>query len=440
MTETISLKKSLYGAACVSVQPLLLNALSIPVMAYIIRQLGATDYGQWATSVALITAGMMLANLGLRAEFVRAVALCPEVAPRALAEQLGLRLSLCALTVSLALIGGILLGYSSVVIHCTAVGALGAVAATVATVFADLLQARHRLPTVAAMNFLAGLSLTAASALAIWLGAGPVWLATAYLVGPIVSAAGTWMLLRRERFPVRIMWDRRRFLAMLKEARSFAAQQLVSAAGTQVHALLLSRLVSPAAFGYFSAGSMPGNRLTVIPDGLCTAAYPAIAQAYRRSSAEGGRLATWYLTVTLLVSLSVVAAVTLVAGWIARLLFPGAWLLCEQVILITVWTIPAAGVALIIGYALNAAGKETQQARALVPAGLCAVLINVLLVLRLGLVGACWAVVVPHAVNALFLLPCFLRTFGLPHAYANVNDAAMPIGTRRTLPQSAAGL
>jgi O-antigen/teichoic acid export membrane protein len=410
-SENISLKKSLYGAACISAQPLLLNVLSIPVMAYIIRQLGPAAYGQWATSVALIGAGMMLANLGLRAGFVRAVALHPERAPRALAEQLGLRLSLCIFTIGSAFGGCALLGYSTVVLHCTAVGGLGAVATTIATVFADLLQARQRLAAMAAMNLLSGIFLTATSALVIGLGGGPVALAAAYLVGPIISAAGMWSLLRREQFPVRLAWDGRRFLTVLKDARSFAAQQLVAAGGTHVHTLLLSRLVSPAAFGFFAAGSLPGNRLTVIPDGLATAAYPALAQAYRRSPAEAARLASRYLGLTLITCLCAAVAVMLAAGPISRLLFPDHPLICRQVICISVWALPGAGMAAIMGYALNAAGKETEQARALLPAGICTVVITVLLVVCLGLLGACWALIVPHAINALFLLPCFLRTF-----------------------------
>src|SRR3954470_5984995 len=91
-----SVRKTLLGAACLSLQPLALNALSVPVMAYIIRQLGPIGYGQWAVATSLLAVSAILTNLGLRGAFVRAVAAEPESAPAALAEQLGLRLLLAA--------------------------------------------------------------------------------------------------------------------------------------------------------------------------------------------------------------------------------------------------------------------------------------------------------------------------------------------------------
>ena len=43
-------------------------------MAFIIRQLGPTGYGQWAVATSLLAVSTVLTNLGLRGAFVRAVA------------------------------------------------------------------------------------------------------------------------------------------------------------------------------------------------------------------------------------------------------------------------------------------------------------------------------------------------------------------------------
>src|SRR5687768_15585598 len=40
-----SLRRTFFGAACISLQPVLLSALMLPVTAYVIRGLGPTDYG-----------------------------------------------------------------------------------------------------------------------------------------------------------------------------------------------------------------------------------------------------------------------------------------------------------------------------------------------------------------------------------------------------------
>ena len=412
--DHITLRAGLFGATCIALQPLMLNALSIPVMAYIIRGLGPTAYGQWATSTAIIAACTMLANLGLRGAFVRRVAMNPHAAPMALAEQLGARLILAVLAASVAIGACVLFRYSPVILQCTAVAAVGLIALTVATTFVDLFQSLHRLPTVAAVNLVSGLLLTTASVIVIFMRSGPLWLAIAYLLGPFSSAAIFWCVLRARDFPVLISLDLRRAWQLLRASRSFAVQQVITTAGAHGHALLLSRIVSPASFAFFSAGCLLPNRLSVIPDGLCTAAYPALARRYLQSPGEAAKLVARYVAIVLLACVATAVAVTLVARPIAQLLFPQHWAICFRVILITIWIVPFAGLEWIMGTSLNAAGKDAAHARAAFPAGLCALLVSLLLVVRFDIVGACWASIVPSAAKALFLAPSFARTFGTP--------------------------
>ena len=90
----ISLRKHTFGAACLIIQPVFLNVIGVPAMAYIIRRLGPGGYGQWMVATALVGALGIFSNPGLRTGFVRSVAQDPNCAQRALAEQLGLRMLL----------------------------------------------------------------------------------------------------------------------------------------------------------------------------------------------------------------------------------------------------------------------------------------------------------------------------------------------------------
>jgi len=187
----MTLKKSLLGGACLGLQPLLLNALSVPTMAYIIRGLGATAYGQWTMATALTVTIGLLANLGLRGVFVRHVAAHPENASAALAEQLGVRLTLAVLSALLLIGVCVALRYPPIVIGCALISAAAMIATTASTTLIDLLQALHRSPTVAMVNLIAGLMITFGSVLVVWLGFGPIGLAVAYLIGPIASVTGS---------------------------------------------------------------------------------------------------------------------------------------------------------------------------------------------------------------------------------------------------------
>ncbi len=115
------LKHAYLGGALLSLQPLLLSAIALPATAYVIRTLGPTQYGQWVMALTLVMLTMLLCNLGLRGTFVRAVVRQPEAAARLLAEQLGLRLALCVPAGLIALAACVALGYSRIVLLCTAV-------------------------------------------------------------------------------------------------------------------------------------------------------------------------------------------------------------------------------------------------------------------------------------------------------------------------------
>src|SRR5688500_14991821 len=77
--------KSIINAGYCSATPILLSAISLPAMAFIIRMLGSSDYGNWATATFLVTTVGFLTNLGLRGTFIRSVAQNPASAPPELA-------------------------------------------------------------------------------------------------------------------------------------------------------------------------------------------------------------------------------------------------------------------------------------------------------------------------------------------------------------------
>lgn len=403
------LRSAAFGAACISLQPILLSALMLPATAYVIRGLGPTGYGQWATATALVAATSFLTNLGLRGTFVRAVARDPDSAAQAFAEQLGIRMVLGLFAAVMALGACALLGYSSTVLLCTTFSVLALVLTTIASTANDLLQALHRLPTIAMVNLLGGIFLTAASVIAICVGAGPVGVAATYLSGPVLSVAMLLWIVERRHVCVRLHWNTRRSLKLLWEARFFAAQQLVATVSNNAEALILPRLLGPTAFGFFSAGTLLPTRLTAIPDGIGTAAYPAIAQAHRQETGATHGMIWRFLLLAGSVCIAAALAVSLLARPIAQLLFPGHGEVCEQVLRITIWLVPLMGLHCVMSYALNAMSRDAVQARASLLGGMAALLMTAVLVWQLGLIGACWSMVLRQGFQVLALTPLLIR-------------------------------
>jgi O-antigen/teichoic acid export membrane protein len=403
------MSKTLVGAACLSLQPLALNALSVPVMAFIIRQLGPTGYGQWAVATSLLAVSAVLTNLGLRGAFVRAVAADPDSAAPALADQLGLRLLLAVLSSAIVLFACGLLRYPPIVLQCVALGAGGLMLTTFASTLGDLLQSLHRMKTLAAINLASGLALTGASLLAAACGGGPIAIAASYLTGPLVSAVVVGTMVSRHCCPVGIRWNFAQFRNLLVSSRFFAAQQLLAVGGAQAEALLLPRIVGMQQFGFFTAGTLLATRLTALPDGLCSAAYPAMAAA--RDPRRGAPLVMGCLVVAAVGGALIALCGMLAAEPIGRLLFPREPALFAAVVRVTIWSLPLFGIESVMGYALNAAGADKAQARVSVPAALSSLTASVLLVTSLGVPGACWSMVLRPVIRVAFLAPIFIRTF-----------------------------
>lgn len=406
----MTFRKGLFGGTCLAVQPLLLNVLSLPVMAFIIRGLGPSAYGQWTMATALIGVLGIFANLGLRGAFVRQVAGEPQEASKALAEQMGLRLVLATMASVAAVLLCMILRYPIVVTECAAVGAIAMIVSTIASTLVDFLQATGRIATISAVSMIAGILLTAASVVVIWFGMGPVALSAAYLIGPIVTAAVLLIIVRKD-VPVRIQLDRMRALRLLIESRGFTAQQLLNSASSYVEALLLPQLVGAVNFGFYNAGTLLPRRLTAIPDGFCTAAYPMLTQRFRDCRIRGTRLTISWLGFIFISCMTVALGVFLLAGPIASILFPAQPESCRMVIRLTIWALPLFGIESALGYAINAAGADAALARASVPAALCNVVLSILLMNHLGIAGACIAIPLRNVVKIIMQTICFARWF-----------------------------
>jgi O-antigen/teichoic acid export membrane protein len=425
----LALRQTYVGAAIFAGQPALLSALMLPVTAYVIRSLGPTEYGHWATATSLAAAVGFMTNFGLRGTFVRRIAREPEHAAEALAEQLGLRLALAVVAVSAAMLACLALGYGRLVLQCTAITALGLVLTTISTTAADVLQALQRLPTIAMVNMVAGIVLSAASVAAAYLGAGPVGIAGTYLLGPLISIALLLYLIHRRHFPVRVRWNNQRARSLLWGARHIASQQLVWSAAQHAESLMIPRLVGVTQFGFFSAGTLLSSRSSAIPEGLATAAYPAMVSARRKGIRACLRVFSGFALLVLLTTALGVVAVNLIAAPVAHLLFPGQAQLSETVMRITIWLLPSMGLHFVMGYLLNALDQDALQAKLVFAGSACSLALTVVLVWRWGVIGACWSMVLRYPVYLVIEIPAVIRVVRAALAADGARQEAVPPAT-----------
>jgi O-antigen/teichoic acid export membrane protein len=117
------------------------------------------------------------------------------------------------------------------------------------------------------------------------------------------------------------------------------------------------------------------------------------------------------VVIILALCVSAATAAFLLAGPVARLLFPEQEALCRQVIQITVWWLPLQGLGGMSGYALNAAHREADETRLAIQSNLISLCLSVVLISSFGVLGAAWAAVARGLVASAIRVPCLLRTY-----------------------------
>lgn len=408
-------RRSLIGASFTVAQPLLLNVLSIPATAYIIKSLGPLDYGRWAVALSLIASTEVLIGLGARSAFVRGISRSPTGAPQAFAEQLGLRIFLGVFAGAVSVAACAALGYGRIVMECTLLLAIGGIFTATAQVVADLLIAFERLPSMSAINAISGLALTLASVLAIWLGVGPPGLAVSYLSGPVLSALLSLLLVQRQLFPVRMMWMPRRWWTLLAESKTLTGQLLVHGLDSQAANLLVPKLVDVMSYGYFAAGTLVPTRLMIIPDSFNTAFYPVLVRHHAEGPKSFRRSVRNYGLLTAVVCFMAAPPVYFLAGPIANLLFPEHPDVCRMLIRTTIWALPLVALYTAATNCLNAAFLEGRETRVAFAAMIVSMLVTVVLVANWQLKGAAIAVLAKGVINLVFRVPLFLSAMRSPN-------------------------
>ena len=408
LQSVLQLKRSLFGASLLMIQPLFLNLLSVPATGFIIAKLGAETYGQWALALSLHTTVQIITNLGLRSFFVRRLAQEPGCAATAFRDQLGTRSLLAVVAVGAGIGTAWALGYPRTVLLATSILSIGLLGNAIASCATDLLQAVERLPVLASINMVAGLLLTAVSVIVTYAGLGVPALCVAYLIGPILSSSLLLLFVNRHLFPVSFHLSIRRSIELLWEARVMGTQVFVGTLANQVENLLVPMVSGMANYGQFAAGSLLVRRLEVIPDALCTAFYPLMVRAYQRP--EPNSSLQHLALLPFMLGMPAALSVFFLAVPINRILFPDNPVVSTFVMQVTVWWVPLLGLANGLGYALNAAQRERRDTALLTITTIISLICSPLLIWRFGVLGACLALLLRQGLTAVVRLWMFLTT------------------------------
>ncbi len=398
----MSTARRLGDSAYLAFFPLVLNAISVVATAFIIRSLGPEGYGAWAVGASLAGSLAFFTGLGLRTLFVRDAAADPVGAAGKVAEQLGLRLTLGGGAAILAVGVGVALGYRGVILACVGFAGLGVILSAAWNVFADLIQARQQYRPFAIVTFVAGILVTLATVFAVAAGGGPISLAAAYVVNPVVMVVLLARMARTPGYSFTPRWDTARFKALLMETRALAALDFATVIRGQIDQVVAPKMMGVAGYGYYQAGTLPATRLIVVPDGLATASYAMISRAHAIDGAPAAqREIRTLIRLTLLLCAPVAIGIFSLAGIIAGILFPDKSEEAARIMRITILAFPLDGLNLALRQGMQAVGRHVEAAKAGLRAVVFTGITTVALIWKFGLPGAAVAYAIRQMLVAL---------------------------------------
>jgi O-antigen/teichoic acid export membrane protein len=368
-----------------------------------LRVLGPTDVGKYAWIGVVIGYLDIALGFGMNTWLTREVARAPDGLGRHLGRVLGARLALWGgvLLVALLLVGPLAgpLDVTPDVGLALVLLALAMAPSGLAAALTAVFQARERMEYPAAVTVLTTVLKVLLGLLALALGYAFVGLAAVALAVNLVTLGALAVL-----FADLVGWPRlalapRGSLALAAESYPFMLNNLLASLFFRLDFLLLRPLAGDAALGFYSAAYRVVDGLNLIPSHFTLALFPLLARHGRADRAALARVYERALKVLLVLSLPIAVGIALLAEPLV-LLFAGPAYLPQAVwaLQVLIWFLPFSFVNGVTQYVLIAADRQRFLTLAFLVATAFNLGANLLLIPRLGYLGAALVTVLSELV------------------------------------------
>lgn len=215
----------------------------------------------------------------------------------------------------------------------------------------------------------------------------------------------------------RLRWDWPFFLVILRQSAPFALLVLLMAAYGHVDSILLRPLAGDAQAGVFAGAFRLLDALTMVAYLVSVPLLPVYARLCRegdsRQLADATRVVFWPM---MLFAVCAAVAGCLLASPLMNLLYPGRGAQYVPVFRVVVFAIVPIGLTYIFGTLLTAGGRLRQLNTFAAVSLALNIVVNLLLIPRLGAVGSAWASLAAQGFMAVAQLVLAVRLFRLPRA------------------------
>ena len=381
-----------------------MRALSFAFNVFVIRRLGAGEFGQYMAIGAFGDLFLFVADLGLAPYAVREFARYRDLpdglerARRLFGSLLWLRIGLGVLAGVSTVVAGILTQRPTEVILALTINGLFLWIYGIQATSEVTLSGFERIDLAAGAKVLNQLIFVVAGGAALFLGAGYFGLIGANLLGGIAMALVVWRGVRRLGMrPTRPDWHA--WPQLIRSALPFGIVTFALGLSYRFDTVLLSILQGDEATGHYRAAYNLIFTLVIFSNVINTALYPSLTRQAATNPERLAGITTRILRYLLALALPMAAGGFLLARPLVDTLYSA-----EQygdsvrALEVLIWTLPFMYASELLGYVVLITNREKLVARAVVVSTTLNVVLNLLLVPRYGLIAASLMTVMTEAV------------------------------------------
>jgi O-antigen/teichoic acid export membrane protein len=382
---------------------LVIKVLSFAFSVLIIRDLGASAFGQYSAVLAFGITFSIISDLGLSPYAVREVARLrdqpegEEKANQLYGNILSLRLILSGITIVLVVAAAWLTNRPLLMIGAIALNSLGLLLYSIQGASDSMLMGYERMDISSGAKVLNQLAFVVIGGLLLFLGWGYYGLILATLIGVGVMTVICWRGVRslgvRFRRP-----DPQSWLRLLRVSIPFGIIGFALGLSYKFDTVLLNIYRGDAETGFYNAAYNLVFSVVLFSNVINTALYPSLS---RQSVSDPGNLNRSFdrsLRYLMVFALPVAVGIWSLADQIIPFLFTQSFGPAIPALRIVIWVVPLMFISEFFGYIVVIAGREKKAARAVLVSTAFNVLINFMLVPRFGIIAAAVMTVVTEAV------------------------------------------
>jgi O-antigen/teichoic acid export membrane protein len=379
----------------------------------VVRTLGDAHFGQY--SIVLAWAGLfsVIGDLGINQYLAREIARDKNKADELFWDTVVLRVILAILASVITVGGAVLLtDYTPEVILGIALFTMTYFFSAVVAPLQSILGGNERLDVLSVMNVLSQIIYMVLAGAFLFMGLGFIWLVIAGVVNMPIIAWLQWRSVKRNQLgPPRFRLNRSLWLGVIRAGLPFAAVQLSLSFAFQVDTIFLSHYTNDVVVGWYSAA----YRLTLTILSISRSFNDAILPTLSREHAQDpDSIRPWYYTSVrfiIMFGLPIAVGGSLLSSQFISI-YGEDFLPSTLAFAILVWDVPFVIYHSFCGNIATSIKREGAAARIYTSVGVLNVLLNALLVPRVGIAGACFATVLTDFFGAALFYVVLRRELG----------------------------